>query len=144
MTTPPRKRQLAKIAFALVLLLIVVAIALAIHRRNTSWDATPEAKARKNPLQPTPDNLKSAKAIYADKCANCHGDTGKGDGPDSMMYDPPPADLTDPKRMSAVTDGELFHKISQGKKPMPAFKKKLTEDQRWQLVLLVRSFPTHN
>jgi mono/diheme cytochrome c family protein len=26
---------------------------------------------------------------------------------------------------------------------MPAFKKRLTEEQRWQLVLLVRSFAAH-
>ena len=42
--------------------------------------------------------------------------------------------------MTAVTDGELFYKLSQGRKPMPSFKKRLTEDQRWRLVLLLRSF----
>jgi len=42
--------------------------------------------------------------------------------------------------MSQATDGELFYKISEGKKPMPVFKNKLTEDQRWELVLLIRSF----
>jgi mono/diheme cytochrome c family protein len=49
-------------------------------------------------------------------------------------------DFTDAKRMSEATDGELFYKISEGKKPMPVFKNKLTEDQRWELVLLIRSF----
>jgi hypothetical protein len=42
--------------------------------------------------------------------------------------------------MNGATDGELFYKISEGKKPMPVFKSKLTEDQRWGLVLLIRSF----
>jgi len=42
--------------------------------------------------------------------------------------------------MSGVTDGELFYKISEGKKPMPVFKTKLSEDDRWHLVLLIRSF----
>ena len=42
--------------------------------------------------------------------------------------------------MNTVTDGALFYQISQGRKPMPAFKRRMTEDQRWQLVLLVRSF----
>jgi hypothetical protein len=27
---------------------------------------------------------------------------------------------------------------------MPVFKNKLTEDQRWELVLLIRSFATNN
>jgi mono/diheme cytochrome c family protein len=39
-----------------------------------------------------------------------------------------------------LTDGEIFYQISEGRKPMPSFKKKLSEAQRWQLVLLVRSF----
>jgi mono/diheme cytochrome c family protein len=42
--------------------------------------------------------------------------------------------------MNSVTDGEIFYQISEGRKPMPAFKRKLTEEQRWQLVLYVRSF----
>jgi mono/diheme cytochrome c family protein len=42
--------------------------------------------------------------------------------------------------MNSVTDGALFYQISQGRKPMPAFKRRMTEDQRWQLVLLIRSF----
>ncbi len=41
--------------------------------------------------------------------------------------------------MSAQSDGELFYKISEGRRPMPEFKTKLTEQQRWQLVLLMRS-----
>jgi hypothetical protein len=42
--------------------------------------------------------------------------------------------------MSTVTDGALFYQISQGRKPMPSLKRRMTEDQRWQLVLLIRSF----
>jgi mono/diheme cytochrome c family protein len=56
-----------------------------------------------------------------------------------MMHDPPPADLTDAGHMNTLTDGHIFYQISEGRKPMPSFKKRLTQDQRWQLVLLVRS-----
>jgi len=42
--------------------------------------------------------------------------------------------------MNHLTDGEIFYQITQGRKPMPSFRKKLTEDQRWKLVILVRSF----
>jgi len=56
-----------------------------------------------------------------------------------MMYDPAPSDLTDAKHMNTLTDGEIFYQITQGRKPMPSFRKKLTEDQRWRLVILVRS-----
>jgi hypothetical protein len=48
--------------------------------------------------------------------------------------------LTDAPHLATVTDGELFYVISEGHKPMPSYRKKLTEEQRWQLVLLVRAF----
>ena len=32
----------------------------------------------------------SAADIYAEKCAACHGDTGKGDGPAGQAMQPPP------------------------------------------------------
>ena len=35
---------------------------------------------------------------------------------------------------------QIFYQISEGRKPMPSFKKRLTEDQRWGLVLFVRTF----
>lgn len=33
-------------------------------------------------------------AIYAENCAQCHGASGKGDGPWAAAMTPPPADLT--------------------------------------------------
>jgi len=42
--------------------------------------------------------------------------------------------------MEEMTDGEIFYKISEGRRPMPSFKKRLTEEQRWQLVNYVRTF----
>ena len=57
-----------------------------------------------------------------------------------MMYDPPPADLTDAEKMSKVSDGEIYYQITEGRKPMPSFRNRLSESERWQLVYLVRSF----
>jgi mono/diheme cytochrome c family protein len=142
MSDPKRpSRKLSSALFLLVLAAIAVAIIYAaVNKAPWSWPVPEEARQLKNPLQPTPPALKSAREAYADKCAHCHGDTGKGDGRDAKRYDPAPSDLTDTKKMTGVTDGELFYKISEGKKPMPVFKNKLTDDQRWQLVLLIRSF----
>jgi mono/diheme cytochrome c family protein len=128
-----------KILFACTIGLIFLSIGFAAMQKP-NWDASPEMKQKKNPVAPSDAALGEAKAIYADKCANCHGDSGKGDGSDAMMYDPGPADLTDAKRMSKFTDGDLFYKITVGKKPMPSFEKRLTEQQRWEMVLLVRAF----
>jgi mono/diheme cytochrome c family protein len=140
---PKRSHGLPKAAFLLILAVVAVAIVYsAVNKSPWSWPVPEEAKQLKNPLQPTASALKSAREVYADKCAHCHGDSGKGDGKDASKYDPAPTDFTDAKRMSEATDGELFYKISEGKKPMPVFKNKLTEEQRWELVLLLRSFTT--
>jgi len=135
---PANPRQ-TKILFAALLVLAAVAIAYAVSE-NRPWRVPEEAKQRRNPIPPSAAALAAAKSIYSDKCANCHGDTGKGDGADAKSYYPNPSNLSDPSHLNTVTDGELFYKISEGHKPMPTFKRKLSEEQRWQLVLLLRSF----
>ena len=141
---PPASKKNRALPKFLFLIVLAVAAALIIYSaiRPTpwSWPVPEEAKQLKNPLQPSSTALDSAKNIYVAKCVNCHGETGKGDGRDAARYDPQPADFTDLKRMTGVTDGELFYKISEGKKPMPVFKTKLSEDERWELVLLIRTF----
>jgi len=138
-TNAQSNRRLRKLLFVSLLAVIGIAITFAIFQ-NRAWKIPEEAKQRKNPVQPSPPAIAAARTIYGDKCVQCHGETGKGDGSDAALYYPAPASFADAKRMSMVTDGELFYEISQGRKPMPAFKKRLTEEQRWQLVLLVRSF----
>jgi mono/diheme cytochrome c family protein len=139
-TNEQRNSGMRKTLFASLLVLILIAVGFALFQQNKPWVIPEEAKSRKNPLQPSDAAIKIAKALYAENCANCHGLTGRGDGSEAMRYDPKPADFTDAPHMNSVTDGALFYQISQGRKPMPSFKKRMTEDQRWQLVLLVRSF----
>jgi mono/diheme cytochrome c family protein len=140
MPTPPKKSKTpTKILLGLVIVLILVSIGMA-SLHETPWSVPLEDKLRKNPLLASDANLNAAKPIYNEYCSNCHGDTGKGDGSDARMYDPAPSDLTESKHMNHVTDGEIFYQITQGRKPMPSFRKKLTEEQRWQLVMLVRTF----
>ena len=127
-----------KILFALLLALICVALVYTIFQREKPWVVPEEVKKMKNPLAPSATTLKAARGIYMDECAQCHGERGKGDGPEAAMHSPAPSDITDVRHMNTVTDGELFYQISQGRKPMPSFKKRLTWDQRWGLVLFVR------
>jgi len=128
-----------KFLLACTLGLICLSIGFAAFQKP-NWRVPDEQKQRKNPLAPSEAALNAAKPVYSEQCANCHGDTGKGDGSDAMMYDPGPADLTDASHINKLTDGEIYYQITEGRKPMPSFKKRLTEEQRWQLVLLVRSF----
>jgi mono/diheme cytochrome c family protein len=139
------KRNLLLRKFLLAAILVVLCIvAVFAYLQNRPWKVPEEAKQMKNPLPPSSTALVAARPIYQDKCVNCHGETGKGDGSDAALYYPSPTNLTDARHFNTVTDGELFYQISQGRKPMPAFKKRLTEEQRWQLVLYVRSLAAPN
>jgi mono/diheme cytochrome c family protein len=132
-------RTLRLVLLVISLGLIAMAIWLAAFHKGP-WIIPVAEKARKNPLILSDTVLKTARPIYDQKCSDCHGDTGKGDGSDAMMYDPPPANLTDAAHINKLTDGEIYFQITEGRKPMPSFKTKLTDEQRWQLVLLVRAF----
>jgi len=134
---PNRTLRLALLVISLGL--IGMAIWMAAFHKGP-WIIPVAEKDRKNPLTPSDAILKTARPVYDQKCSDCHGDAGKGDGSDAMMYDPPPANLTDAAHINKLTDGEIYYQITEGRKPMPSFKTKLTDEQRWQLVLLVRSF----
>jgi mono/diheme cytochrome c family protein len=72
----------------------------------------------------------------------CHGKTGDADGPAVIELNIHPARLSDPQ-LDSESDGALFWKITTGKKPMPAYGKRLSETDRWNLVNYIRTIPKH-
>lgn len=83
--------------------------------------------------------------LYRQHCAGCHGAGGYGDGPALKQLQPavPPskrADLT-AKHTGDHTAGDLFWWLSQGiaGTPMPAFERRLGEEERWDLVNFLRA-----
>lgn len=125
---------------AIFLIAGVALAAWAAAHGEKSWSAPEEAKKLKNPVATSEATLAAAKAIYMDNCAQCHGEQGKGDGPDAPLYAVVPTNFTDAHMMGEMTDGEIFWKVSEGRRPMPSFKKRLTEEQRWQVVNYLRTF----
>jgi mono/diheme cytochrome c family protein len=105
---------------------------------QTDWTAPEWSKATKNPVPPSPQVLSDAKDLFQNTCAPCHGVAGAGDGPASASIKPRPANLTNAKRMRAMTDGEIFWKISNGRGPMLAWSQ-IPEKDRWGLVDYIRT-----
>lgn len=136
---PKSKSNLSKLLLVVIFAVIVISVVYTILQSGP-WVVPEPAKQVKNPLAPSASAFAAGRSVYLDKCAECHGDSGKGDGPQAKMYSTLPSDLTDAARLSKETDGELFYKITYGHKPMPAFRKRLTDEQRWQLVLAIRAF----
>jgi len=85
-------------------------------------------------------DLAKAKKIYVDKCLKCHGEKGKGDGPKAWDLSKKPADYTDKEKMSKFTDADLRKVVKEGKKPMPAFGKKLSDEDIDGVITYIRTF----
>lgn len=101
----------------------------------------PEEAKRTNPTKPTPAGLADARRVYGFDCAMCHGKEGdgKGDLVDQMKLKM--HDWREPGAVEKFTDGELFYIVSKGKGDnMPGEGNRVSEEQRWQLVNLVRAF----
>ncbi len=87
--------------------------------------------------------LAEGKTVYADYCASCHGDTGKGDGKAAYLLLPAPRNFAEGKfnrrstpPRSLPSDDDLFKTISDGLlgSAMPPWKDYLTDEQRWAVV----------
>jgi len=66
-------------------------------------------------LPSSPPSLARGAVVFHERCAQCHGETGRGDGPKAKtLKGPPPADLTDPKVMHGTTLLEIFRRIAIG------------------------------
>jgi mono/diheme cytochrome c family protein len=102
------------------------------------WKAPARAARKKNPIAADAASVATGKAIFVKQCLSCHGPLGKGDGPQAKDLQKKPGDLSNPK-LWEQTDGALFWKISEGKKPMPTFEKLTTEEERWNVINYVRT-----
>ena len=111
--------------------------------KNT-WELPEDADKTKNPTTANVESIEKGKALYLDKdkgnCIFCHGETGAGNEANMARLRRKPADLTNKEHMAEATDGELFWKISKGIRGiMPAGERKMTEEERWNVVNYVRT-----
>jgi high-affinity iron transporter len=95
---------------------------------------------------PHPRQLPSFEAgrkLFAENCAQCHGEAGKGDGPSRATMNPKqplPANFTDPEFVDGLSPFKAFNAISFGVEntAMASFSA-LSEEERWQLAFYVFS-----
>jgi mono/diheme cytochrome c family protein len=106
--------------------------------QQTPWVAPKTADDVKNPLAGNNSVLADARTMYVANCGPCHGVKGKGDGPAAQGLNPKPADHTSAV-VQSETDGSLFWKLSEGRNPMPGYKKIFSDQQRWALINYIRT-----
>jgi mono/diheme cytochrome c family protein len=92
---------------------------------------------RPNPVALSRESVATGGRLYRIYCSPCHGVSGKGDGPVTPRFIPPP-DLGSPQ-IQGRTDGHLSHYIGYGGAVMPAYGEALSVTERWHLVNYIRS-----
>ena len=79
-----------------------------------------------------------AGALFAKHCATCHGKDGSSKTFKAKFNHA--RNLTDSEWQATVSDERLFNSITNGRGHMPAWGKKLSEDEINSLVTYVRHF----
>jgi mono/diheme cytochrome c family protein len=126
----------SKLGFAICMLFVLVFFKS--FAQKGPWVAPAAAEAVTNPVAPTPAALAATKTLYIANCGPCHGEKGKGDGAAAAGLNPKPADHTS-VAVQSQTDGVIFWKMSEGRAPMPGYKKIFSDQQRWELVNFIRT-----
>lgn len=120
------------------------AIEHVLARTMRRFAAPSDLRDRKNPVALTPEVLAEARAHFADHCASCHGNDGKGQTAIGRNLYPRSPDMTLPETQSQ-SDGELFATIENGIRltGMPAWGNGTAESGygSWTLVHFIRRLP---
>ena len=114
--------------------------------RANYQDETDEAVQPDLPVH-YPDSIDGL-AILAERCANCHGDIGLGDGQLAGGLPNPPAAYASIDFLRAAVPADLFSTVTGGliDRGMPPFgptsSNPLSEDQRWNVIAAIYSLAT--
>ncbi len=128
-----------KAIIAVLLAGIMVSGFTLIQTDKKPWIVPDAAKNKKNPVSSNTESIATGKNLWSTHCKSCHGTKGKGDGTKAAQLETECGDFTQASFQSQ-TDGSIFYKISEGRKDMPSFKKKITEEKEiWSLVNYVRT-----
>lgn len=92
-------------------------------------------KAR--PEEPPNADLVLGARVYAERCAQCHGESGAGDGPAAGQFAIAPADFRGQRPEIAIAADAVKNGIEGS--PMPAFNQKLSDAEQAAAVAYVRA-----
>jgi putative copper resistance protein D len=126
--------QLRAIGALGVLVLVAYGLAFTVAPNIPTPPVPITARFARNPVPGTTASIDAGRATFETSCAICHGPRGQGDGPAAFTLNPRPVNLQ--VHVPQHAEGEIFYWISEGVAGtgMPAWKDKLTDEQRWQVV----------
>ncbi|MGB5363755.1 MAG: cytochrome c, partial [Aureibaculum sp.] len=96
------------------------------------WKVPAKYESMKNPTNPKTD-LDIGKSLYSKHCKSCHGKEGLGDGTKADEVEGDLGDFSSAK-FQKQSDGAIFYKSYIGRKDMPNYEKKISEEDAWIVV----------
>jgi mono/diheme cytochrome c family protein len=109
------------------------------QKKAEPWPVPANEKSKANPAKADDATMQLGMSSWSKNCASCHGKTGLGDGVKGRMCKTNPGNFSSAE-FQAFTDGEIFYRTKTGRGEMPAFDKKIPENEIWALVNHMRSF----
>ncbi len=103
------------------------------------WPCPEKNASMTSPVKADASTIAAGKELWSLHCKSCHGKTGLGDGTKAESIEISCGDFTSDSYQKQ-SDGELFWKTTEGRKPMPSFKQKLSETESWSIILYTRTF----
>lgn len=123
-------RPFGLLGFVIITITLVLSFALAAQEKGFR-DAPASSAALKNPYAGNAAAIGGGKKLYAQNCAQCHGNNLQGMGPAPPLQS---------GNMKSAKPGELFWFITNGNlnNGMPSWSN-LPKQQRWQIVSFLES-----
>jgi mono/diheme cytochrome c family protein len=108
--------------------------------QDDEWVVPDKYKTMENPTDASDDeNLEIGEELYMKHCKSCHGKEGLGDGSKASEQEGDLGDFSSGE-FQAQSDGALFYKTTEGRNDMPAYNKKMADDEdRWLVVNFIRT-----
>lgn len=122
-----------------------LAVEKAVAERLRRLSVPAAARDAKNPVPLNDANLADGRAHFADHCAICHGNDGRGETEIGTGLYPKAPNMREDDTQK-LTDGELFYIIKNGVRftGMPAWgdpESTADDESNWKLVHFIRHLP---
>ncbi len=93
----------------------------------------------------TPEQIALGQQLYAQHCADCHGEAGRGDGARQLEIGGKSYNLTYPRDMAFISDADLVAAMREGRgDAMPMLEAAVSDEEAFAIAAYIRTFSTVN
>jgi copper transport protein len=115
-----------------------IALGLIVGRHFDNKPLSGDAATEGNPVEATQASIDRGRMLFTNNCVQCHGETGRGDGPLAASLPIQPANLY--LHVPFHPDQFFFGVMTKGLSGvMPSFESSISEEDRWNILNFLRA-----